>query len=409
MFDRFRFTAFGTLFFLIASQTVMAQSLATLESRLHEHPSLEVFALRAEASRERATAAGGLPDLEVGLGINNFPISDPGFDRYLPTNKAIGVRQSFPSKAGRKARSAGAEHNAVYLESMREARFALLRAELISLLHERERIAQQSDLARQREALYQQLLQTIAAQIDAGQPVVYRLAQVALEDTGEERVLADLAAAKSRVDARFMDLLGYVPDTAPPDIAVAKWSGDPTRFHAVQLARNLAQIAAAGVDEAEAAWKPSWGAELVYKQREAGNGEPGATFDGDDWVSGRVTFTVPLWASGSQDPALRAAQADDAAAQAEVMAAARAARATYSELDARRTAGLENIRSLNEKTRIFQDQLEALMTVYESGAGSYADLLDAELAILILRAELAAEQSRVAATTARMNALLVTP
>jgi len=409
MFLPFRFAAFGTLLFLITAPTVMAQSMAALESSLREHPSLEVFALRAVASRERATAAGGLPDLEVGLGINNFPISDPGFDRYLPTNKAIGVRQTFPSKAGREARSAGAEHNAVYLESMREARFALLRSELISLLHERERIEQQGELAHQREKLYQELLQTIAAQVDAGQPVVYRLSQVALEDTGEDRVLADLTAAKSRVDARFIDLLGYVPDTAPPDVVVANWSGDPTQFHAVRIARNSAQIAAAGVDEAEAAWKPSWGAELVYKQREAGNGDPGSTFDGDDWVSGRVTFTVPLWASGSQDPALRAAQADEAAAQAEVMAVARAARANFSELAARRTAGLENIHSLNDKTRMFKDQLEALMTVYESGEGSYADLLDAELAILFLRAELAEERSQVAAATARMNALLVTP
>lgn len=403
---------FGTLVGLIsfvAVPPVMAQSLASLEERLHDHPSLEVFGLRAEASRERATAAFALPDPEIALGINNFPIEDPGFDRYLPTNKAIGIRQVFPSRAGREARSAGAESNAVYLESMRAARFSQLRAELISLLHERKRIERQQVLTRQREGLYQELLKTIAAQVDAGQPVVYRLAQIALESAEEERVLADLMAEAERVNARLIDLLGEVPRTDAPPVDVQEWSGEPGAFHAVRLAQDSVQIASAGVDQAEAAWKPTWGAELVYKQRDEGSGEPGATFDGDDWVSGRVTFTVPLWASGSQDPMLRAAQADEAAAQAEVMAAARAARAGYRSLEARRTASVHNEAILAEKIRIFEDQLESLMTLYESGSGSYAETLDAEIAIVTLRAEVAAEQSRIAATTALMNAFLVTP
>lgn len=409
MFFFGRFGALTALMLMVSVTPVMAQSLATLEARLQEHPSLAVFTLRAQASRERATAADALPDPEIGLGIDNFPISDPGFDRYLPTNKAIGIRQVFPSRAGREARAAGNQRNAEYLESMRVARFAQLRAELIGLLYERERIGQQRMLARDREGLYQELLQTITAQVDAGQPVVHRLAQVALERTGEERVLADLAAEEQRVVARLIDLVGQVPETAPPPVSVEPWSGEPSGFHAVRLAQGSVQVAAAGVDQAEAAWKPSWGAELVYKQRDAGNGEPGATFDGDDWVSGRVTFTVPLWAGSNQDPMLRAAQAEEAAAQAEVMTAARAARAGYTTLDARRTASLQNAAILTGKIDIFEDQLESLMTLYESGDGSYADLLDAEIAILTLRAEIAAEQSRVAATTALMNAYLVTP
>ena len=167
-----RFWVLYALIFIAASQSVAAQSMVALEAKLLEHPSLRVYNFRAEASRERAVVAGALPDPEISVGINNFPFTDPGFDRYLPTNKAIGIRQVFPSRAGRDAHSAKARQQAVYLELVREARFAQLRAELIILMHEDQRIAQQRVLAQQREELYMQLLDTIAAQVDAGEPVV---------------------------------------------------------------------------------------------------------------------------------------------------------------------------------------------------------------------------------------------
>jgi outer membrane protein TolC len=394
---------------IVTGSPVMAQSMAALEAQLREHPALDVYALRAAASRERADGADALPDPEIGLGIHNFPINDPGFDRYLPTYKSLSVRQAFPSRAGREASSEQAMRQSAYLEAAREARFAQLRAELIGLLHERERIRRQRLLAHESEARYAELLETVEAQVDAGQPVVYRLARIAVERAEIERRLADLAGEDSRVEARLIELLGQVPDTPAPAVAVTEWSGAPEQFHAVQLAQVAAGVAAAGVDKAQAAWKPSWGAELVYQQREAGNGEPGSTFDGDDWVSGRVTFTVPLWAKGSQDPMLRAAQAEEAAAEAEVLAAARSARADHAALDAYRLAAIQNNAVLARKIGSFEDQLKSQLSLYESGAGTYEALLDGEIAILTLRAESAAEDARIAATAARMNALLVTP
>jgi cobalt-zinc-cadmium efflux system outer membrane protein len=67
-----------------------------LEARLSDHPSLTALTYQAEASRERGTAATALPDPVVSVGVNNFPIFDPSFSDFLPTNKAVGVRQDFP-------------------------------------------------------------------------------------------------------------------------------------------------------------------------------------------------------------------------------------------------------------------------------------------------------------------------
>jgi len=63
------------------------------------------------------------------------------------------------------------------------------------------------------------------------------------------------------------------------------------------------------------------------------------------------------------------------------------------------------------QTRIsaIEDEVAAQLTIYESGVGGYAPIIDGEIAILKLKSEIAAEQSRRDIATARSNALLVQP
>ena len=49
--------------------------------------------------------------------------------------------------------------------------------------------------------------------------------------------------------------------------------------------------------------------------------------------------------------------------------------------------------------------MAAQMTVYESGAGDYAPIIDGEIAILKIRADIAGEAARKVGAIARMNAL----
>lgn len=153
-----------------------AQSFAELEARLEAHPSLSALGYDAEADRERAVASTALPDPVVSLGINNFPIFDPSFDSYLPTNKAVGIRQQFPSFAGREARAGEARAMSAQTEAVRDARYAALRAELIALLADKTRLTRQRSLAEARNAKYDELVDIVEAEIDAGRPAVYRLA-----------------------------------------------------------------------------------------------------------------------------------------------------------------------------------------------------------------------------------------
>ena len=395
--------SFGTVFgaiFAVSSATAAAQSFDDIEARLADHPSLSALAYRAEAHRERSLAATALPDPVVSLGINNFPIFDPSFSNVLPTHKALGIRQDFPNRAVREARSGAARALAEQTDRLRLAQRAALRAELIALLHDKARIERQRELTRARDKKYDELNDVVQAEIEAGRPAVFRLAEIEAERTDVSRTLVDLDRQETETDARLIDLVGLVPVTRAPDVAPVEWSGNALDFHAVQVADADLKIADYAVDGARAAWRPNWGAQLTYQQREAG-----ANFNGDDWVSGALTFTVPLWAQRHQKPRLRAAKADKASAETRYQAAARRAVARHAKETAAWRASKNTLAILERNITAIEDKMAAQMTVYESGVGDYAPVIDGEIAILRLRADIAGEEARKAAAIARLNAL----
>ena len=380
-----------------------------LEERLTFHPSLEQLRLDADAVREDATAAQALPDPVVSLGVNNVPIADPAFDRFLPTNRSIGVRQAIPNGGVRRARADGALGQATARDIETAYQFARLRAALIEALLEQQRLTAEIDYARARDAKYGELQGVISSEIDAGRPVVFRLAEVDVERAEVARAIVNLEGELAAVRARLVDLVGSAPATLPPVQILTLWSGDAHAFHLVRLADAGIAVANAGVEEARSEFGPDWGLSLTYQQREAGNGAMGSTFDGDDWFSAQVTFTIPLWAPQRQEPSLRAARYRKAAAQQGFHAAARRAEADWRALDAQRRAAEASLTVLQENLRALDDQIASSLTTYESGVGDYSPILDGEIAQLRFHAQIARETARRDAAIARANSLLVTP
>lgn len=399
---------------LAASLPLHAQTFQELEDLLRKHPQLQTMSYRASSNRERSDAAMGLPDPVVSLGINNFPIFDPSFSEFLPTNKAIGLQQRFPSRAARRARSAMGQAEANQFDQKRKQLFSAMRAELIASLHHKNRIVVQRSLAKQRDIKYDQLIDTVESAVQGGRPSVFRLAEIEAERADVARDLIDLDAQEAQIDARLIYLVGLIPVTPAPITPasinkattkpIAAWSGDSMTFHASRVAGAAVEVLDSGVDEAKAAWKPEWGAQLIYQQREAGR-----NFAGDDWVSIMVTVTVPFWAKKKQAPRLRAAQASKAAAQAALEDVKRQAVAQFTYSSAVHTATIQAKLVLHQKIDAISDEISAQRANYESGAGDYTAVIDGEIAILKLRAEIAAEQARGQVAVAQMNALLVTP
>lgn len=390
----------------LGAPPLFGQSFPELEARLRHHPALEALRLESEAYRADAVAATAWPDPVVSLGINNFPLSDPSFRTYLPTNKALGVSQQIPNRSVRAARSEQARRSAARNEAVEAMQFAQMRSALIVALLGRRRIAEELALLHRQDSLYTELEQIVEGEIAAGRPVLFRLAETDLQRAEVTRALADLKAEEADVEARIADLVGEVGEVALPPIEPMAWPGNPEAFHAVRVAAAEVGVAEAGVEKAQAAWKPAWGLSVTWQQRDSGGTD--VRFPGDDWVSAAMTFSVPLWANRSQAPALRAARAQRASAVSRRTAAARGAAARYSALDATRGAAEAATDALNAKISAIREQVAAQRTKYESGIGDYSPIIDGELAELILLARIAHERERRDSAVARLNSLLVT-
>ena len=382
-------------------------SFSELEDALRMHPSLDALSLSAEANRQRAEGALGLPDPVVSLQLNNVPLFDPSFTEYLPSNKAVGIRQALPSRSERKANSLKSLRQADAQDFEREEQFARLRGQLFVYLIEKRSLDAQRNYARQRQSKYDELADIIDIEINAGRPLVFRLAQVDVERTEVSRTLAELDGREAQINAELVNLLGFIPETDIPALTRTPWTGNALAFYGVRVADAAVEVTDADVQRAEADFKPDWGVNLTYQQRESGQG-PRSNFDGEDWVSGGVTFSIPLWADKRQEPNLRAAKTDRNAALARRTAIARQLQSEWSRYDARRDTAARNIRIIEQKISAIDDQTAAQLISYEAGTGDYSPIIDGEIAILMLRAEIVKEQSLRDQMIAKMNSLLVT-
>ena len=377
-------------------------SLSELDARLRAYPQLDAFTLRADAERERGSAATALPDPEVTMGLNNFPLFDPSFTEYLPTNKSIGLRQRFPNGDRRDAVRDEAFARASRLDAARAARLAELRADLRVQLVTLQRVEKQLVLLDARLAKYAELDEIVLAEVDAGQPSLFRLAEIESEraEVGRRRVA--LRAEQRQAEARLRELVGTVPDGIVIDPALREWNARGSEFHVVRVAQETIDIFSSRIDAARADYKPDWGVQATYQQRENGR-----NFDGDDWVSIGVTVSVPLWKKQKLDPRLRAAQSDRSAAMADVQTAARAALSRYEALDAERMAARDAVQVIETKIIAVEQALADRLVVYESGLGGYAPILDGEIAVLALRGDIVVERAREDVAIIRMNGLQV--
>ncbi len=386
------------------------EAFAELEAQLAQHPLLASLRAGVDASLELATVAGALPDPEFSVGLNNFPILDPSFDEYLPSNRSLGVAQAIPNAGVRRARTAMESQRAVLGELAVAQTLDELRARLVAALIDRARVEEQRALARERDASYGELVEVIRTEIDAGRPVVFRLSQIDVERADVARELAELDGEAARIDAELVELVGHpATGVAPPSVSLASRSGDAGDFHAVRLAEARTGMADSAVEQARSEYGPDWRVSLTWQQREAGSGTPGSRFEGDDWITASLGFTLPLWRERRQAPDLRAARARRSAAHSETLAAARAGEARWAAQVATLEAAERSIAILSAKLAALDAQIAATLTNYEAGLGDYSQVIDAGIARLQLKSQLAGERARRARTIAAANALVVSP
>lgn len=394
---------YGILFCFMMVSPAGAESFSDYVERLNAHPQIESLLAESLAVDRLAEAATGLPDPEIALGVDNLPVSDPAFDRFLPSSKVIGFNQKIPNPAGLRARADGLYETAAQKRLAADYARARLKALFVGKLAAYRNVSTKQALVKEQLSYYTELEETLEGRIEAGRAFFHLFSDIDVKRADAERRLNDLNASRQGLEADLIRLVGAVPGFDVPPQAVSFFSGDPDDLYPVRIAAAEIGIAQQGVRSARADFLPSFGLSAFYKSREEGmNG----MFPGDDWFSVQARVSIPLWAKGKQVPRKAAAKSREKKARFSYEDARRQWEAHIKTLQAQREAAEKNIGVLEDKSLAMEKKVEAMARNYEAGTERLDTLLSAKIAYSNIRAQLGDVREMHVTKTAEINALL---
>lgn len=335
----------------------------------------------AEAFEHESVAAGQLPDPTMRIGLANYPLESGGFTTEGMTQAQLGFRQAFPSGDSREAGTRRYESLALEMRQSADSReadvlTAVRKAWLDVYFWERTHaIVDESrpffdDMVRVTQSLYsvgrkdQQDL--LLAELELSR-IDDRLLEINRQHMQAIAILSRWIGADAR-----RPIAGKFPAwTTLPDIQSLR---PAIREHALVRAAD-ARIAAmqAGVEFAEADFKPGWAIDLGYGYR---NGHLPSGDPRSDFVSLSVTVDLPYFRKNRQDRRLSAALSERRAAMGSRDRLLR-------ELDSTLETEYVRWQDLSRRLELYESRIlgqaeshaEATLTAYQSDTGDFADVM----------------------------------
>jgi cobalt-zinc-cadmium efflux system outer membrane protein len=366
-------------------------------------PALAAADLKSEAARRSLPAAGRLPDPQLKLGIENYPISGPRAGRFGAdemTMATVGVMQEVPNGARRRAETAGAraEVAAALAERRMTAREVRTGAALawIDLYFAQARLSALDAVLKELQPLWDAAPSGVVS--GATRPAV-ALAPVKMRaELLDQR--DELAAAVRRAEAELTRWTGEAAPSASgaaptPAVDAARLRAELEQHSTLAAYAAEAQKATAAVALAQAEKRPDWAFEVGYGRRDPMFG---------DMVSGGVTVRLPLFAGRRQDPLIAARRADRARVDVERELAAR-------ELRARLDADLADhvmhhdqwARTRDVVAPAARQQADLETASYAAGRAGLVDVLQAFTDLAQARLTLLEREAAVARDAVRIN------
>ena len=398
------------------------------------NPGLRAAAARVEAARARVGPAGLRPDPMLMAGVQNFPVSEPGFADFM-TMKMIGVGQTIPyaGKLGLRRQAAarevdaaqaalaaaarqvardvrGAYYQLAFLDQalavvtrnqrvlgglvrVAEARYAVAPAgaqtgglqDVLRARVEATRLAEQAvALTEQRRAALAALNATLDQPSDtpvASPRVPERIARAAVADSAQHVRFASAALGARAADSPLPPLVALQETAVRESPAL--------REHEAMVAAQAARLQLAQREHL-----PDVDLALQYGQRQGRS----------DMVTATVSVPLPLQRRRKQDQLVAEAGADLAALEAEHAAQASALRAEvarlYSELERQRAQLALYVKAILPQGRA---SLASATAAYQTGRAQFAGLLDSQATLFTYETEYVRTLSDFATTLAELD------
>lgn len=397
-----QFLSIATAIVILMPHSVFAASFDEYVQRLGNHPQVMSVLAQSEATRAQAQGELGLPDPTFSIGVDNVPISDPAFDRFLPTSKVIGFNQKIPNPVMLRAKSDKLDQISEKQKLMADYTVSRLRFMLVSKLAEYKAIKTQVGLIKRQLGYYHELEDTFKGQIESGRSVYQRFSEIDVERAEAERKLNDFEAKLTSIEAEFVRLIDEVPEIETPKIVEAVWDKG---LYPVLIAAQDIDIAQKDVGIADAAFLPNFGVNAVYKQREDGQN---GSFAGDDWFSIQAQITVPLWASKNQKPKLKAAKDRERSARFAYDDMRRQWVQRMTALQSMRDAAKKNVKVLQDKDHAMKGKIKASQRNYEAGTAELDGVILAKIDRLNIQAQLAQVKAMYTSRAEEFNSNIMT-
>lgn len=367
-------------------------------TQLSDHPSVITILERSDSLDRLSKSALSLPDPQIILGLDNIPISDPAFDRYLPSSKVIGFRQSIPNLAVRenKADLQKSQSNKQRLSA--EYQLQQLKALFTRQLIELEKVNKLEKLLNDQLRIYQLMEKDLRGQLEAGKAVYGRFSEVDVERSDIEQQLNALRAERVNIQEILIELVETVPRITPPRASPLEWKRGETHLFPSLIAYESVTASKNKIDIAEADFKPNYGFQALYKQRESGD-----NFEGDDWFSIQASISIPIWSKSNQTPKLKAAKAVMRSARSAYEQSNRHWNQRMASLEAEQKYALDNIDLFKKKKRALKEMIAAAERNYESGHIALESVLDAQINHLNIASKLISQQSRYQTLVVEFN------
>lgn len=366
-------------------------------------PTVARFAERASALDDRAVSDSQLPDPQLRVGLQNFPVDTFDFEQEAMTQVQVGVRQSFPrgktlskTRERREAEAIGqrASGSLQELQIVLDTRTAWL--DLYYWLGARETVRESREVVNE---LVEVIQTSFAVGVQSNQDLLRAELELSLLDDRAVEV-------ERQIDARLADLARLIgPEHARRaiDDAFPGLPAPPARqliedglvnHPSSKVEDAVIEVRESDVEIAKQQYRPGWSLDAGYGARGG---------DRADFASAMVVLDIPIFTGKRQDRRLSAAKKERAAARFDRMATLlelkKALDRTYADwerLDAR----------VDLFERVVVDRAsanaEAALDGYQNQVSDFAELvrsqlaeLDTELQLRRLRVEHAKAQSQL--------------
>ncbi len=381
-----------------------------LATAARANPRLQAARLRADALATRRAQVQPLPDPVVGSTYFAAPVATARGEQRTQWR----VQQSIPVPGTRRLQRTVADLETDAARADADALAQTLAVEIRRAYYTLYRVQEQTRLIRRFQSDLSQFEEAALAQYEVGSEGQPAVLKAQIERQRLDLRLDDLAAERASTLQRLTRLTGRsLPDDASavrPSTASPSEDGDrgPLGPSDVDAQRPEAEALRADIDRAgrqiDLARRDTWPDVTVGLQYiDVADAGPAPSTDGRDAVAVSVGLALPLW-RGARNAQIEEARTDRRRAKAQLDAFELEVRTRLRDLRTRIDRQQSQLRRLD--TLLLpkaETALASTLSSYQTGAGDFLDLLDAQRTLFQLRLDRIARFSLLLSTRAEFE------